>query len=67
MTKFDFDNAGDMQFKIKQLQEGIARCDQNIEIFSREIDKQKALKIELEIQLRELKTKLQAEETGNNQ
>ena len=42
----------------KSLEDGIARCDKNIEIFSAEVEKQRALKIELEIQFRELKTKM---------
>lgn len=51
-------DASSQEYQLKALEDGINRCDQNIQIFSQEVEKQRALKIELEIQYRELKVKL---------
>ena len=60
--KFDFDNAGDIKLKIKQAEEGIVRAEKNIEIFSQQVEHQRALKKTLQEELATLK--LQAEKQG---
>ncbi|OGM14300.1 hypothetical protein A3A76_00130 [Candidatus Woesebacteria bacterium RIFCSPLOWO2_01_FULL_39_23] len=47
----------DNQYSIKTLEENIARAEQNIQIFSAEVQKQIMLKAELEAQLAALKAK----------
>jgi len=60
--KFDFDNAGNIKLKIRQLEEGVERADKNVEIFSQEVEHQKALKKQLQEDLSLLK--LQAKQQG---
>ena len=43
------------EFKISQLQKGIDECDKNIEIFSKQVEKQKIKKDELRLELEIIK------------
>lgn len=60
--KFDFDNAGNIKLKVKQLEEGIVRAQSNFELFTAEAQKQIVLKAQLMEELAQLK--LRAEREG---
>ncbi|OGC49197.1 hypothetical protein A2W32_01805 [candidate division WWE3 bacterium RBG_16_37_10] len=62
--KFDFDNAGDIKQKIKNLEEGIARAKVNYDLFTAEATKQVDLQKTLQEELAILK--LQAQQQGVN-
>lgn len=60
--KFDFDNAGDIKLKIKNLEEGIVRAQQNYDLFTEKATEQIMLKKQLQEELAQLK--LQATQQG---
>lgn len=60
--KFDFDNAGDINLKIKNLEEGVKRAQENHDIFSSKATEQITLKKTLQEEL--VRLKLKAEEEG---
>jgi len=60
--KWDFDNAGDIKLKIKNLEEGIERAQQNHNLFTDKATEQLTLKKTLQEELAQLK--LQATQQG---
>jgi len=59
--KFDFDNAGDIRLKIKNLEDGVERAQENHDIFSAKAAEQLTLKKQLQEELAKLKVKAEAE------
>ncbi len=60
--RFDFDSAGDIKLKIKNLEEGIVRAGKNFEIFSQQAKEQLTLQKTLQEELAKLK--LEADRLG---
>ena len=52
-----FTNAGPIDFKIKELEEGIVKAEQNIKIFSDQVQSQIIIKAQLEAELASLRAK----------
>jgi len=55
-TEEKFNSATPLDFKIKELEGGIAKAEQNVRIFSDEVQKQIILKAQLEAELASLKS-----------
>jgi hypothetical protein len=56
-----FRNAGPLDFKIKELEEAIQKAEQNIKIFSDQVQSQIMLKAQLEAELASFKAKKEKE------
>lgn len=56
--------AKEPEFNLKMVVDNLRRCDENIKIFSAEVEKQRQQKIDLEILKRELEQEIKAKETN---
>jgi len=61
-TEEKFNNAGTVDFKIKELEEGVQKAEKNIKIFSDQVQSQIILKAQLEAEL----ALLRAKKSGRN-